>query len=152
MPIRIFTIPFDEATQTFHDDLLGQFCLNKRVHRIETKFFTRNHCPFWTVAIHYGQILELEKSVRSTGPDPEAGLDEQEKVLLLRLKEWRRTTAETAGFPVYLIATNAHLLAAIRHRCTTLESLKLIKGFGQSKVSKYGQPIINMIKSFYQPA
>ncbi|MBK8923197.1 MAG: hypothetical protein IPM81_17090 [Saprospirales bacterium] len=52
MPIRIFTIPFNEETQTFHDDLVMQFCVNKRVHKIETRFFTRNHQPFWTVAIH----------------------------------------------------------------------------------------------------
>lgn len=49
MPVKIFTIPFHEETQTFHDDLVEQFCVNKRVHKIETKFFTRNHQPFWTV-------------------------------------------------------------------------------------------------------
>ena len=47
MPVRIFTIPFDETTQTFHDDLVQQFCVNKRVHKIETMFFVRNHQPFW---------------------------------------------------------------------------------------------------------
>ena len=28
MPIRIFTLPFNEETQTFHDDIVSQFCLN----------------------------------------------------------------------------------------------------------------------------
>ena len=84
MPIRIFTIPFNEETQKFHDDLVAQFCVNKRVHKIETRFFTRNHQPFWTVAIHYGQILSEEKNVRVTGtPAPEHLLDDQQKALLL---------------------------------------------------------------------
>jgi len=57
MPIRIFTLAFSEETQSFHDDLVQQFCVNKRVHRIETKFFVRQGQPFWTVAIQYGIIL-----------------------------------------------------------------------------------------------
>ena len=94
MPIRLFTIPFNEETQTFHDDLIVQFCVNKRVHKIETKFFTRHGLPYWTVAIHYGQILSEEK-VRVSGghPDEEFGLDDQQKALLIRLKEWRREEA-----------------------------------------------------------
>jgi superfamily II DNA helicase RecQ len=150
MPIRIFTIPFNEETQTFHDDLVQQFCVNKRVHKIETKFFTRNHQPFWTVAIHFGQILSEEKNIRISGsPAPEDLLDDQQKALLLRLKEWRRGAAEAAGFPVYLVATNAHLVAIIKNKCVTLESLKLVKGFGKSKMEKYGQAITAMVRQFY---
>jgi superfamily II DNA helicase RecQ len=150
MPIRIFTIPFNEETQTFHDDLVTQFCVNKRVHKIETKFFTRNHQPFWTVAIHFGQILSEEKNIRVTGtPAPEHLLDDQQKALLLRMKEWRRQAAEDAGFPVYLVATNAHLVSIIQQKCTSLESLKLVKGFGKAKIEKYGQALTTLVQQFY---
>lgn len=153
MPVRIFTIPFHEETQTFHDDLLQQFCVNKQVHKIETRFFTRNHQPFWTVAIHYGAIFSEGK-----GFDPdkrkneEAGLDEQQKVLLLRLKEWRREAGDTVGLPVFLIASNRHLIDMILHKCVSLESLKLIKGFGDKRIQKYGKGINAIIKTFYQPS
>ncbi|MEO6038239.1 MAG: hypothetical protein ABIQ93_07500 [Saprospiraceae bacterium] len=66
MPIRIFTIPFSEETQTFHDDLVQQFCANKRIHRIETRFFLRNSHPFWTVAIQYGTILSEDRALSVT--------------------------------------------------------------------------------------
>ena len=150
LPIRIFTIPFNEETQTFHDDLVQQFCVNKRVHKIETRFFTRNHQPFWTVAIQFGQILSEEKNIRVSGtPAPEMLLDEQQKALLMRLKEWRKNAAEEAGFPVYLVATNAHLVSVIQQKCTTLESLKLVKGFGKSKIEKYGQEVTGLVRQFY---
>jgi superfamily II DNA helicase RecQ len=150
MPLRIFTLPFNEETQTFHDDLVQQFCINKRVHKIETKFFTRNDQPFWTVAIQYGQILSEEKNIRVTGtPAPEHLLDDQQKALLIRLKEWRKEAAQEAGFPVYMIATNNHLVSMIQQKCITLESLKLIKGFGKAKMEKYGKAVTDMIKQFY---
>lgn len=151
MPIRLFTIPFNEETQTFHDDLIVQFCVNKRVHKIETKFFTRHGLPFWTVAIHYGQILSEEK-VRVSGghPDEEFGLDDQQKALLIRLKEWRREEADKEGFPVYLIATNKQLVSAIQNKCVSLEALKLVKGFGKKRIEKYGAGLASIIKTFYQ--
>jgi superfamily II DNA helicase RecQ len=150
MPVKIFTIPFHEETRTFHDDLVEQFCVNKRVHKIDTRFFTRNHQPFWTVAVHYGQILSEEKNLRITGtPAPEHLLDDQQKALLLRLKEWRKGTAQEAGLPVYMIATNAHLVSIIQQKCSTLESLKLIKGFGKSKIEKYGKGLNDLVRQFY---
>lgn len=153
MPIRIFTIPFNEETQTFHDDLVQQFCLNKRVHRIETKFFMRNNTPFWTVAVHYGTILSEDKPVLVAGlHGDEHGLDEQQRVLYLRLKEWRKEVAELQGVPVYIICKNVALTAMIVNRCTTVESLKLIKGFGKKKIEQYGKAICSIIKTFYEGA
>jgi superfamily II DNA helicase RecQ len=150
MPIRIFTIPFNEETQTFHDDVVQQFCVNKRVHKIEPKFFTRNHQPFWTVTILYGQILAEENNLRVSGtPAPEHLLDEQQKALLIRLKEWRKAAAQEAGLPVYMLATNLHLVNMIQQKCTTLEHLKFIKGFGKTKIEKYGKAVTGLIHQFY---
>ncbi len=150
MPVRIFTIPFDETTQTFHDDLVQQFCVNKRVHKIETMFFVRNHQPFWTVAVQFGQILSEENNIRVTGtPAPEHLLDDQQKSLLIRLKEWRKSTADEVNLPVYMVATNAHFVSMIQQKCISLESLKLIKGFGKAKMAKYGEGITTIIRQFY---
>lgn len=153
MPVKIFTIPFNEETQSFHDDLLTQFCINKRVHKIETMFFTRNHQPFWTVAIHYGQILFDEKNIKIGGtPAPEEILDDQQKALMIRMKEWRKGAAEEVGLPVYMVATNAQFISMIRQKCTTLESLKLVKGFGKTKIEKYGKDVTDLVRQFYQGA
>lgn len=150
MPIRIFTIPFQEGTQTFHDDLVQQFCLNKRIHKIDTQFFVRNEEPFWTVAIHYGVILEEDrKNAETTVKDTNFGLDEKQKALFLRLKQWRNEEGQRQGLPVYIIATNAHFAQMILQKCTSLESLKLVKGFGKSRIEKYGKALTAMIQTFY---
>ncbi len=151
MPIRIFTIPFSEETQTFHDDLLAKFCTNKRIHKIETKFFTRNGLPFWTVAVQYGHILSEEKARQRGGHRDEVfDLNNQQKALLVKLKEWRREEADKEGFPVYIIATNAHLVSVIKNKCTSLECLKLVKGFGKKKIEKYGKSLTSIIQTFYE--
>lgn len=151
MPIRIFTVPFNEETQSFQDDVIQQFCVNKRIHRIETKFFTKNNFPFWTVAIHYGVILEEErKNVSVRSRDTDFGLDTQQKALMLRLKEWRSEEANRQGYPVFLIASNAELAQIILQKCTTLESLKLVKGFGKSKTEKFGKAVTTLVKTFYE--
>jgi superfamily II DNA helicase RecQ len=151
MPIRIFTLAFSEETQTFHDDLIQQFCVNKRIHRIVTKFFTRLDQPFWTVAIHYGVILSEEKGlVREQEKREVYPFDEQQKVLYTRLAEWRKETAESAGIPAYMICTNKQLAQMIFQQCVSLESLKMIRGFGAARIEKHGKGLTAIIKTFYK--
>jgi len=151
MPIRIFTLAFSEETQSFHDDLVQQFCVNKRVHRIETKFFVRQGQPFWTVAIQYGIILSEEKELIKEKDKRETyAFDEQQKVLYERLRECRREAAEAAGIPAYMICTNRHLAQMIFQQCTTLESLKMVKGFGAKRIEKHGKGFTAIVKTFYK--
>jgi hypothetical protein len=39
MQIRIFTLPFDALSESFPDEIITEFCMNKKVLRIETQFF-----------------------------------------------------------------------------------------------------------------
>jgi superfamily II DNA helicase RecQ len=84
--------------------------------------------------------------------DTEFGLDDAQKALLVRLKEYRREQAMQKGIPVYLIATNAQLALMVRNKCTTMESLKLIKGFGKAHIENYGKGFTHIIKTFHNPA
>ncbi len=58
MKIKLLTIPFEENTEGFDDGLINNFCLNKRVHKIETEFFWGNNKTYWTVAIIYDETLK----------------------------------------------------------------------------------------------
>lgn len=145
------TLPFSGDTEMFHDDPVAQFCSNKRVNRVETRFFCHAGRPYWTIAIHYDALFDAtEGGVPARRKEEEEGLDDQQKVLLLRLKEWRRQTAEAAGFPVYLIATNRQLAELVRLQCKTMESLKGVKGFGAARIEKYGKGLTALIKTFYE--
>lgn len=52
MEVRIFTLPFDEISQGFPDEIIAEFCLNKKVHSIQTQFFLNEGHPYWSVAVH----------------------------------------------------------------------------------------------------
>lgn len=45
MELRIFTLPFDETTEGFPDEIITQFCMNKKVHSVQTQFFLKNNNP-----------------------------------------------------------------------------------------------------------
>lgn len=142
MHLRIFTLPFDELSEGFPDEVISEFCLNKKVHKVQTKFFQHDGRPFWSVAVQYEMVVKGEEKLRE--------LNEGQKLLFDRMKEWRKKRAEKDGIPVYLIATNIQLLTMIRLKTLTLESFKQVKGFGQKRVQKYGKEIVDLIKAFYE--
>jgi ribonuclease D len=62
------------------------------------------------------------------------------------LKTWRKQKAFEEGIPPYLIATNSQFIHAISENCSSKEQLKLLKGFGQKRIQKYGADILKIIK------
>lgn len=141
MELRIFTLPYDEVTEGFPDEIIQQFCSNKKVHSIQTNFFMQEGSPFWSVAVQYETVVK--------GEDKILALDKEQQVLYERLRVWRKETGFKQGIPVYLIATNAQLLKTIQLRCRTLESLKSVKGFGKKRIDKYGRELTKIIQDFF---
>lgn len=141
MELRIFTLPFDEVSEGFPDEIIAQFCLNKKIHHMQTHFFQQDGRHFWSVAIQYEVVLKGEDKIRA--------LDDEQKLLFNRLKVWRKEQGSKIGIPAYLVATNAQFLLMVKFKCKTLESLKNIKGFGKKRIEKYGRSIIAIIKDFY---
>ena len=142
MHIRILTLPFDEIHEGFPDEVIEDFCQNKLVKGIQTEFFLHDGKAYWSVAIQYEIIKKETSNIRE--------LDQEQRLLFQRLKEWRKKQADAEGVPAFIVATNAQLIYMIRHRCKTLECLKNLKGFGKSRVAKYGKFITDIIIDFYE--
>ncbi|WP_169315715.1 HRDC domain-containing protein [Haliscomenobacter hydrossis] len=140
--MRIFTLPFDAVSEGFPDEIVTEFCLNKKVHSLQAQFFLHEGRPFWSVAVQYEVLVHGEEKVRD--------LDEAQQQLYTRLREWRKKQAEKEGVPVFILATNQHLTNMVRLKAQSLETLKQIKGFGPKKTQKYGKQIIAIIKAFYE--
>lgn len=92
------------------------------------------------------QFKEVSKSIgkkqrQHTFKDEDAKLWE-----LLRAK--RKDIATQGGVPPYVIFHDATLMEFVSHRPTTLSSFSRISGVGQSKLEKYGDEFISLIKEF----
>ena len=143
MAVHILTIPFDPQHQCFPDDDLRHFLANKRVRSLQPAFFQHDGHPYWTMLIEYEPLLS-EAEQRPHEPD----LPEERRLLLARLREWRKAQADRDGVPVFLIATNAQLLAVARRGPTSLEALRQIGGFGRKKVERYGAALVGLVGAF----
>lgn len=64
MDLRIFTLPFDPVLEGFPDELIVEFCLNKKVQKLESQFFLQEGRAYWSVAIHYEVLHKEEKLPR----------------------------------------------------------------------------------------
>jgi superfamily II DNA helicase RecQ len=141
----IITIPYDRTAKSFDDEVLNRFFVNKQVKSHRAEFFMDNGNPCWTVFVEYENILEKEPS--SPPPQP---LNREQQALFDRLKVWRKARADKDGVPVFVVATNKELYALVTTAPKSYEALKTIHGFGQGKISKYGQDIIGLVTAFYK--
>jgi len=123
---------------------LNRFTLNKQVKSCRAEFFREGEDAYWTVFMEYDPLLEKapERSLE--------GLDEPQKMLMDRLRAWRKERAAKDGVPVYIIGTNREMADVVKAKPGSLEALKVIKGFGKGKVDKYGEEIVAMIRGFYE--
>lgn len=141
---RIITIPFDSKSKGFDDEILCLFVLNKHVKNYSTHFFQNGSESYWTVFIEYDPMLE---KVSSKAVEE---LDDAQKLLFERLRQWRKETAEKNGVPSYVICTNKELNEIVKAAPQSIEALKNIQGMGKSKVTKYGSQMIEIIKGFFE--
>jgi ATP-dependent DNA helicase RecQ len=64
-----------------------------------------------------------------------------------QLRAWRAATAKEQGVPAYVIFHDA-TLREIAARCpATLAELGTVSGVGESKLAKYGQPVLDTLDS-----
>ena len=142
MAVRIFTVPFDAEKEIFFDEDFSRFLLNKNVKSLKPEFFQLNSRAYWTVFVEYEAVLNPEKA--------EDGLDESQRLLMKRLRQWRKEKGEQQGIPVFIIATNKQLVDIIHRAPNSLETLREINGFGKKKVERHGKDLIEIIKAFYE--
>lgn len=143
MQVRIFTIPFDADKELFSDDDLSRFLLNKRVLGLHPQFFQTQSRPYWTVFIEYEAVVGEEQPKSDN-------LDDAQRLLLQRLKEWRKQAAEEGGVPVFIVATNKQLLDVVRRAPRSLEALREVQGFGKKKIERHGKQVLDIVSAFFE--
>ena len=64
-----------------------------------------------------------------------------------RLKKWRGHTAKALKYPPYAIMNNQQLYEIATRNPATLSGFKAIKGFGDKRIRRYGEAVINILKA-----
>jgi ATP-dependent DNA helicase RecQ len=94
------------------------------------------------------ELRELRKSkVSKTSKSNEGvNLTPSDLIQYETLKEWRSNLAKEQNVPAYVICHDASLKAVAVARPQSLEQLRQISGFGESKVSKYGEKLLVIVE------
>ena len=94
----------------------------------------------------YDEVPERPGKSRSA---PEQGdnreLSPEAEALLRRLQDWRRERAVRDAVPPYVVAPNATLAEIAQRRPGSPGELVEIKGFGPTRVEKYGDEIFAVL-------
>jgi ATP-dependent DNA helicase RecQ len=64
-----------------------------------------------------------------------------------RLRQWRLETARAAGVPAYVVFHDATLAAIASARPTSLAELLRVSGVGESKLRKYGDEVLEVLRA-----
>jgi ribonuclease D len=88
--------------------------------------------------------------VTSTSDD-DLDLSPEDQAVLRHLHDWRRERAGRDAVPAYVVAPNATLLEIARRRPADPGELVEIKGFGPTRVEKYGDEILTVLGAEVEP-
>jgi superfamily II DNA helicase RecQ len=87
------------------------------------------------------KISEPKESV----PEPII-LNSEEEAIYNTLRQWRSERANQDGLPPYMIAHNDSLMQMAKIGIMNKDELLQIKGFGEKKVEKYGDEILEILR------
>ncbi|MBN1605967.1 MAG: HRDC domain-containing protein [Polyangiaceae bacterium] len=126
---------------------LNRFVGSHRVIAVERHFSTTGPSPGWAVAVEYVDGASVQTDARKNRIDYREVLDSESFALFAALRACRKRIAEAEGAPAYTVFTNEQLAAIARARPGTAEQLGRIEGVGASKVRKYGQALLEVMRS-----
>lgn len=89
-----------------------------------------------------------EPQVRGEHRSADAGLSGPDAQLREYLREWRRNTARELGIAAFLVLHDTALDALCAAKPSTLQALRGVSGFGDKKVERYGQEILEALQRF----
>jgi len=75
----------------------------------------------------------------------EVALSPAQEAVFERLRAWRGATAKEQGVPAYVVFHDATLRAIAVAEPSSLAELAGINGVGESKLAKYGEPILELL-------
>ncbi|MDP2160778.1 MAG: HRDC domain-containing protein [Flavobacterium sp.] len=128
---------------------INQFLNEVTVHKTATNFIA-GMIDYWSVLVFYEpKILKPRESKESEKVSVlnYEELSQEEKNTLNSLKHWRTEKSSKLGLPQYMICHNSELMTIAKMKPHSIDELKRIKGFGENKISRYGNDIISLLQA-----
>ncbi len=142
MKYKVFQISAIDSADDVEE--LNSFCASNRVAEIDKQFVSNGRNSFWSFCVSY---VENDRSQRIKSKiDYREVLDEKDFALFAKLRDLRKKLAESEGVPAYALFTNEQLATIVREQVTSMEDLGNISGVGQTRVDKYGQKFVDVVK------
>jgi transposase len=89
-------------------------------------------------------------SVNAYAGASQKGSDNPHPLLHMQLKKLRDNISSRKNLPIYLVAGSATLDEMARYLPQSLNELRKISGFGDTKIEQYGQPFLDIIIEYCQ--
>jgi len=129
---------------------LNKFLKSHRIVTVQKEFVCEGSNSFWAVSIEYlDDPGEGQKNLfgRKQKVDYRDVLSDLDFTLYSKLRELRKTIAESEGVPVYTIFTNDQLAEIVTKRVASKTDMCKIAGIGEAKIAKYAESFLKLLKS-----
>ena len=122
---------------------LNLFLRSHRIIQVVKQFVPTRDPPSWSLLVEYLDTPHPGSSPKQHSEqavvDYKDLLSEPDFALFRRLRDLRKSVAESDGVPVYAVFTNRELADMARGKPASVVDLKKIGGIGEGKSERYGE-------------
>lgn len=152
MKIKVFKIRISEEF-LYQDEInLNQFLSQNIIKKTATSFLNEKE-NFWSVLVFFEEKnMESKSETYETKSskffvENESQLTKDDLKIFIALKQWRFDKAKELNLPAYMVCSNTELMSVAKFKPIKLEELIEIKGFGDYKIQKFGEEILEVLDS-----
>lgn len=142
MQLKLFTIPVSD-TGVFTEEL-NRFLRSHKILEVENHLISNEYGASWCFCVKYIESLWMPNQGDRTKTDYKSELDAETFEVFSKLREARKQLAAEDAVPAYAICTDHELATIAKLKDVTVEKLKTVKGFGEKKLEKYGDRLIQI--------
>lgn len=144
MKYKFFKIPVSAPESA--EAQLNAFLSGHQVIQVDKVFVEKGEFSFWAFSVNYREKTQMLPTAGRKQVDYKEVLNERDFNVFVKLRELRKQLADQEGVPAYAVFTNEQLAAMVLDRVISKTKLASVKGIGQSRVDKYGERFLALLK------